>query len=69
MPKKCETPRGGGASRNSCGGYFRDPLSHPPLLLQLPPIIARHVWWPDELAVIEAAAMVALALIGGSSNG
>lgn len=28
MLQKCETPRGGGVSRNSCGGQFRDPLTH-----------------------------------------
>ena len=27
MPPKSEAPHDGGASRNSCGGTFRDPLS------------------------------------------
>lgn len=44
MPPKCEAPRGGGASRNSCGGCFRDlntTASHLPQ--SLPPLIERHL--------------------------
>lgn len=37
--------------------------------LQLPPIIAQHLWRPDELLAIEAAAMIAVALFGGPTHG
>ena len=44
MPQICETPRYGGASRNSCGGWFRDPLTHPGALSQaIPDLIALHI--------------------------
>ena len=68
MPQKCETPLAGGASRNSLDS-FRDALNPTLPSLQLPPIIARHLWRPDELAVIEAAVMLAVALMGGVCHG
>lgn len=68
MPQKSETPHIGGASRNSLDS-FRDAFSPSLHTVQLPPIIARHLWRPDELAVIEAATMLALALIGGPGHG
>lgn len=68
MPQKCETPAGTGASRNSLDS-FRDALNPTLHSLQLPPIIARHLWRPDELAVIEAASMLAIALMGGACHG
>jgi hypothetical protein len=62
MPLKSETPHGGGASRNSCGGCFRDSLS--PLALQAQFLIAAHHVRP-ELAVMVAA----LAFSGGGCHG
>lgn len=40
MPQKSETPHGGGASRNSCGGCFRDPLTPPEEQAQF--LVAAH---------------------------
>lgn len=37
--------------------------------LQLPPIIATHLWRSDELAAIEASAMIAGAVLGGAPHG
>jgi hypothetical protein len=59
MSQKCETPRIGGASRNSCGGFFRDPNS--PVSLQTQILITAHHFRP-ELAVMLAA----LAFGGGA---
>jgi hypothetical protein len=61
MPQKCETPRNGGASRNSCGGCFRDSLS--PLAIQAQFLIAAHQVRP-ELAV-----MIAAVVFGGRGHG
>jgi hypothetical protein len=45
MPQMCETRAGEArASRNSCGGWFRDPLSPRTLQSQhVPSLIARHL--------------------------
>jgi len=62
MPQKCETPHGGGATRNGCGGSFRVPptsLSHQAQFL----IVAHHV--RPELAAIIAA----LAFGGSGTHG
>ncbi len=67
MPRKSETPHNRGASRNSLDS-FRDALSPSSQILQLPPIIARHLWQPDELAVVEVVAMLAVALLGSPSH-
>ena len=61
MPHKSETPRNGGASRNSCGGCFRDSLS--PLTIQAQFLIAAHQVRP------ELAAMVAALAFGGHGHG
>ena len=61
MPQKSETPRNGGASRNSCGGCFRDSLS--PLTIQAQFLIAAHQVRP------ELAAMVAALTFGGHGHG
>jgi hypothetical protein len=61
MPHKCETPHNGGASRNSCGGCFRDSLS--PLTIQAQFLIAAHQVRP------ELAAMVAALAFGGHGHG
>lgn len=61
MPHKSETPRNGGASRNSCGGCFRDSLS--PLTIQAQFLIAAHHVRP------ELAAMVAALAFGGHGHG
>jgi hypothetical protein len=60
MPQKCETPHDGGASRNSCGGCFREPNNRVSLQTQLL-ITAHHV--RPELAVMLAA----LAFGGGAA--
>lgn len=60
MPQKCETPHKGGASRNSCGGWFRD--SSTPLAAQAQfLILARHVR-------PEIAAPVASLAFGGGAH-
>jgi hypothetical protein len=69
MTQKSETRAGARASRNSCGGEFQDAFSPSLPILQLPPIIAQHLWRADELAMIEAAAMLMLALMGGGHHG
>lgn len=61
MPHKSETPRNGGASRNSCGGCFRDSLS--PHAIQAQFLIAAHHIRP------ELAAMVAALTFGGHGHG
>ncbi len=68
MLEKSETPHNGGASRNSLDS-FRDAFSPSLHTLQLPPIIAQHLWRADELAMIEAAVMLTLALLGGVHHG
>jgi hypothetical protein len=60
MPEKCETPHGGGVSRNSCGGCFRDSLT--PHNLQVQFLIAAHHVRP------EFAAMIAALAFGGSGT-
>lgn len=57
MPHKSETPRDGGASRNSCGGCFRDSLN--PRAIQAQFLIAAHRVPP------ELAAMIAVLVFGG----
>ena len=53
MPQKCETRAGEArASRNSCGGWFRDPLSARSIQSQFL-IAAYHV--RPEMAVMLAA--------------
>ena len=37
--------------------------------LQLPPIIALHLWRHDELLAIETTAMLAIVLLGGTTHG
>lgn len=54
MPLTSETPRNGGASRNSCGGWFRDCLS--PLALQSQFLIAAHHVRPELAATVAALA-------------
>jgi hypothetical protein len=62
MPHKSETRAGKArASRNSCGGWFRDPLS--PFTLQSQFLIAAHHVRP------ELAAMVAALAFGGGAHG
>lgn len=61
MPLKSETPPSpGGASRNSCGGCFRENLS--PVALQSQFLIAAHQVRP------EWAAMVAALAFGGGAR-
>lgn len=59
MTQKSETPHGGGASRNSCGGWFRDTSNPPALQAQF--LIAAHHVRP------ELAAMIAAFAFGGGS--
>lgn len=61
MPHKCETPRKGGASRNSCGGWFRDPLT-------LSAYRAQHLIAAYGLRP-ELAAMLAAVAFGGGDHG
>ena len=62
MPQKCETRAGEArASRNSCGGWFRDPLT--PRFLQSQFLIATHHVRP------ELAAMIAALAFGGGPHG
>ena len=65
-PIKSETPHNGGASRNSCGGCFRDASRPSENSLQLPPIIALHLWQSNEMTALEALA--AIAMIGRASH-
>lgn len=62
MSQKCETPRDGGVSRNSCGGSFRDNLS--PIALQSQFLIAAHHVRPELAAMVAA-----LAFGGGACHG
>ena len=50
MAYKSETPHNGGASRNSCGGRFRDPLT--PLALQSQFLIAGYNIRPALAAIL-----------------
>ena len=50
MPHKSETRHDGRASRNSCGGCFRDPLS--PLSLQSQFLIAAHHVRPELAGIV-----------------
>lgn len=62
MPQKSETRAiQARASRNSCGGWFRDPIS--PWTLQSQFLIAAHHVRP------EMAAMIAALAFGGGGNG
>lgn len=62
MPQKSETRAvEARASRNSCGGWFRDPLN--PCTLQSQVLIAAHNVRP------ELAAMIAALAFGGGGNG
>lgn len=61
MSPKSKTPAATGASRNSCGGWFRDSLS--PLPMQAQFLIAAHHVRP------ELAAMVAALAFGGHGHG
>ena len=60
MPHKCETPHKGGASRNSCAGWFRD--SSTPLSLQTQTLIACYAVRP------ELAALLASLVFGGGNH-
>ncbi len=61
MPQKSETRAGARASRNSCGGFFRDPLT--PIHMQAQFLVAMHHVRP------ELAAMVAALAFGGHGHG
>ena len=54
MPHKSETPRNGGASRNSCGGRFRDSFS--PLAIRAQFLIATYYVQPELAAMVAALA-------------
>jgi hypothetical protein len=55
MPQKSEARAGEArVSRNSCGGWFRDPLS--PLTLQSQFLITAHQVRPERAAMIAALA-------------
>lgn len=54
MPQKCETRADARDSRNSCGGWFRDPLT--PLEVQAQFLIAAHHVRPEVAAMIAALA-------------
>lgn len=49
------TAKGDRVSWNSLAGASTKPFSPSPQTLQLPPIIARHLGWPDELGVTPAS--------------
>lgn len=61
MPQKCEIPLAGGASRNSFGGWFRDPLT--PLHGQAQFLVGAHHVRP------ELATTVAALAFGGGAHG
>ena len=61
MPRNSETRHDGRASRISCGGCFRDPLT--PLDVQAQFLVAMHSVRP------ELAAMVAALAFGGHGHG
>lgn len=54
MAEKSETPRSGGASRNSCVGCFRDSLS--PLAIYAQFLTAAHQVRPELAAMVAALA-------------
>jgi hypothetical protein len=58
MPRKSEAPHDGGASRNSCGGCFRENLN--PIALQAQFLISAYNIRP------ELAPMLAGAIFGGA---
>jgi hypothetical protein len=62
MPQKSETPRGGGASRNSFPGCFREPFS--PFAVQAQFLITAHHVRPELAAMVAA-----LAFGGGAYHG
>ena len=62
MPQRCETRADEArASRNSCGGWFRDPLS--PCTLQSQFLVAAHHVRP------ELASTIASLTFGGEAHG
>ena len=61
MPHKSETPRNGGASRNSCGGCFHDALTLSTIRAQH--LIGRYAMRP------EIAVMFAAMVFGGHGHG
>lgn len=63
------TAKGGRVSRNALVGASAESFNPSRQLLQLPPIIACHLWRPDEIALIEASVMAMLPLLGGTSHG
>lgn len=54
MHQKSETPRSGGASRNSCGGWFRGPNT--PHEVQTQFLIAMHHVRPELAAIVASLA-------------
>ena len=61
MPQKSETRAGARASRNSCGSWFRDPLT--PLDVQAQFLVAMHHVRPELIAMVAAFAF------GGHGHG
>lgn len=68
-PKQNPTATGDRVSWNALDSASIETPSLSKRVPQLPPIIARHLWRPEELAAIEAAAMLAIALFGGANHG
>ena len=68
-PTKNPTATGDRVSWNSLDGASTDPITPSSQFPQLPPIIAQHLWQPRELALIEAAMMLAITMIGGAGHG
>lgn len=54
MPWTSETPRNGGASRISCGGWFRESLT--PHAIQAQFLIAAHHVRPEMVSMLAALA-------------
>lgn len=52
MPPKSEARASARASRISCGGFICDDTKLSSNTKQLPPIISRHLWRPQELAAL-----------------
>ena len=70
MPQKENpTAKSCRVSRNSLVRASEKPNSPIRRAVQLPPIIALHLWRPNELLAIETAAMLAIILLGGSTHG
>lgn len=68
-PKQNPTATGDRVSWNSLDGASTDLITPSSQFPQLPPIITQHLWQPHELALIEAAAMFAIAMMGGPGHG